>query len=164
MTFQRGTNFGQASSTRKEAVLGQWSNCCLGQQQVYSWDESHTLDHQQTPGPKEGCRQDRAMLKGPAMAFQHPGYHVVSFLKVRVGFPAEQQPARCTACNPRSVIGSPESLCVCWPLGCKRRSRQSCNSCRRRGVPGPPRCSCSTCPCSFHLGRKRTEETPEPKR
>jgi len=52
-------------------------------------------------------------------------------------------------------LGSPSAY---WPRACRRRSRQSCSSCRRRAWPGPPRCSCSTGPCSFHLQQRRMEK------
>lgn len=48
----------------------------------------------------------------------------------------------------RRVICSPGSPSACWPRACRRRSRRPCSSCRRRASPGPPRCSCSTGPCS----------------
>lgn len=66
-------------------------------------------------------------------------------------------PALLTGCG--GVICSPGSPAACWPRECRRRSRLSCSSCRRRAAPGPPRCSCSTCPCSFHLQQKRTKKT-----
>lgn len=67
--------------------------------------------HQQAPGPKEGRHQDRAMLKGAAMAFQHPGYHVVSFMKVRVGFP-QSSSQTCALLVTPGVLSAPQKACV----------------------------------------------------
>lgn len=83
------------------------------------------------------------------------------------GAPSRQQPAGPTARRlpdlPTDVewdvicsLGSPSA---CGPRVCRRRSRRSCSSCRRRAWPGPPRCSCSTGPCSFHLQQRRMEKT-----
>lgn len=57
----------------------------------------------------------------------------------------------------RGVICCPGSQGACWPRACRRHSRRSCSSCRHRGALEPPRCSCSTCPCSSHLQQERTQ-------
>ena len=83
------------------------------------------------------------------------------------GPPVGQQPAGPTAHRlpdlptdvEWDVICSRGSPSACWPLACRRRSRRSCSSYRHRVWPGPPRCSCSIGPCSFHLQQRRMEET-----
>lgn len=48
------------------------------------------------------------------------------------------------------VICSPGSQRAWRPPGHRTRSRPSRSSCRHTGAPAPPRCSCSTCPGTFH--------------